>query len=89
MKKNHWKSLLTIAGPPLLCAATWLVTPSETAAFPSVKGQDKAGKKCERIEPSGSSVSGKCESVCKDLEVFYDTRRNRWVCGGRVVRIRR
>jgi hypothetical protein len=89
MKKNHWKTSLTIAGAALLCAAIWMVAPSETAAFPPVKGQDMAGKKCERVEPSGGSVFGKCEKVCKDLEVIHDPRRKGWVCGGKVVRIRR
>ncbi len=93
MKKNPiktlGKTLAPIAGAALLCAASWAVAPSETVASVTVKEQGSAGEKCERIEPSGRSVFGKCERVCKDLKVHYDTRRNRWVCGGKVVRIRR
>jgi hypothetical protein len=89
MKKNHRKTLLTAAGAALLCAATWQIAPSETIAYMRVKGQDMAGKKCERVEQSGS-VFGKCERVCKDLDVIRDPRRNnRLVCTNRVVRIPR
>jgi hypothetical protein len=33
MKKNHYKTLLTIVGVAVLCAGAWLAAPSKTAAF--------------------------------------------------------
>ena len=33
------------------------------------KGQDVAGRNCERIDSTESSTYGKCENVCKDLVV--------------------
>ena len=90
MKNNNWKTLSTIAGATLLCAMTWLVVASESAASVAVKGQDVAGKKCERLDYSGSTF-GRCEIVCNDREVVRDSRKNRWVCRGegKVIRIRR
>jgi hypothetical protein len=80
MKNNHGKTLLTVAGAALFCAAAWLIAPTETAAFVTVKGQDVADKKCERVEANGSSTFGKCGSVCKDREVTRDVPNNRYVC---------
>jgi hypothetical protein len=86
MKKNN---LLTIAGAALLCVATWMAAPSETVVSVTVKGQDKAGKNCERVDPKGGSVFGKCERVCKDLEVVRDAGNKRWVCKFGVKSVRR
>jgi hypothetical protein len=80
MKNKYGKTLLIAAGAALLCATTWLIAPSETAAYVTVKGQDVADKKCERVEANGSSTFGKCGSVCKDKEVTRDVPNNRYVC---------
>ena len=84
MKQKHWKTLLTITGAALLCAATWLAAPTGFAAF-TTQGQDHAGKNCERVDSPGSSTFGKCEDVCNGKEVTRDATNNRWVCQGRRV----
>jgi hypothetical protein len=47
-----------------------------------MKGQDKAGKNCERQDSKFSSTFGKCENVCKDKEIVRDAPNNKWVCQG-------
>jgi hypothetical protein len=80
MKTNISKTFITLAAALLFCAATFLTTTQQTAAFESVKGEDKTGKKCERKDTPGSSTFGNCETICKGKDVVRDALNNRWVC---------
>ena len=80
MKTNTSKMFITFAAALLFCAATSLTTTQQTAAFESVKGEDKTGKKCERKDTPGSSTFGNCETICKGKDVVRDALNNRWVC---------
>lgn len=82
MKTNKRKTFLALLTGVWLAGATLLLLPlpQTASAVAPVKGQDKAGKNCERKDTPGSSTFGKCENVCKDKEVTRDALNNRWVC---------
>lgn len=71
-----------------LISKTWLIASisigmlglgaSLSYTAPEKKGQDVAGRNCERIDSPESSTFGKCESVCKDLVVVPGM--NGYVC---------
>jgi len=55
----------------LLFCALAFVTPQTASA--ETKGQDLPGTKCQRNNKDGSTTTGQCSSVCKDL-VVSDTK---------------
>jgi hypothetical protein len=56
-----------LVGATIVCAATSIYSLN---AFAEEKtGQDYPNEKCELIKKDGSSTTGQCSNVCKDLEV--------------------
>jgi hypothetical protein len=57
------KLLVTVVA---LCS---LGTLTSTKVMAEKKGQDYPGEKCDRTNKDGTTTTGQCSSVCKDLDV--------------------
>jgi hypothetical protein len=44
-----------------------------TAALADMKGQDRSGSQCQRTNKDGTTASGSCGAVCKDLNITTAT----------------
>ena len=64
--KNRLKAVPSF-GAAILCA-TILITPRTAFAEPKT-GKDYPNEKCDRQNKDGTTTTGQCSNVCKDLEV--------------------
>jgi hypothetical protein len=65
-EKDMQGKIYRLVGAAIFCAAT-LICPLN--AFAPEKGQDRPDEKCQRNNKNGSTTTGQCSSVCKDLDV--------------------